>query len=95
MPAGLFLPEVIIGCSMGRILGRIIEYYLDKDVHPSAYAFIGAASVILGYSRLSFLLAVIMLEAIENVNLCLSIIFALFIFIRLEEFSIIHFTTTQ
>ena len=77
--AGLFLPGILIGCSMGRILGRIIEDYLDKDVHPSTYAIIGAASVLSGYSRLSFSLAVIMLETTENVNLFLPIIFALFI----------------
>ena len=39
----------------------------------------GAASVLGGYSRLSFSLAVIMLETTENVNLFIPIIFALFI----------------
>lgn len=45
----------------------------------ATYATIGAASVLAGYSRLSFSLAVIMLETTENVNLFLPIIFALFI----------------
>jgi H+/Cl- antiporter ClcA len=27
--AGLFLPGILIGCSMGRILGKAIEDYLD------------------------------------------------------------------
>tara|TARA_B110000285_G_scaffold217174_1_gene265230 strand:- start:627 stop:851 length:225 start_codon:yes stop_codon:yes gene_type:complete len=35
--------------------------------------------VLAGYSRLSFSLAVIMLETTENVNLFLPIIFALFV----------------
>jgi H+/Cl- antiporter ClcA len=35
--------------------------------------------VLAGYSRLSFSLAVIMLETTENVNLFLPVIFALFV----------------
>mmetsp|Transcript_36583 Transcript_36583/g.49606 ORF Transcript_36583/g.49606 Transcript_36583/m.49606 type:complete len:97 (+) Transcript_36583:1327-1617(+) len=49
------------------------------EVQPATYAIIGAASVLAGYSRLSFSLAVIMLETTENVNLFLPIIFTLFI----------------
>ena len=45
----------------------------------ATYGTIGAAAVLAGYSRLSFSLAVIMLETTENVNLFLPIIFALFI----------------
>ena len=45
----------------------------------ATYATIGAASVLAGYSRLSFSLAVIMLETTENVNLFLPIVFSLFI----------------
>ena len=45
----------------------------------ATYAIIGAAAVLAGYSRLSFSLAVIMLETTENVNLFLPIVFSLFI----------------
>lgn len=79
IPAGLFLPGILIGCSLGRVLGLFIENYIVQEIHPSTYAIIGAASVLAGYSRLSFSLAVIMLETTENVNLFLPIIFALFI----------------
>lgn len=79
VPAGLFLPGILIGCSLGRVLGLFIENYIVQEIHPSTYAIIGAASVLAGYSRLSFSLAVIMLETTENVNLFLPVIFALFI----------------
>ena len=45
----------------------------------ATYATIGAASVLAGYSRLSFSLAVIMMETTENVNLFLPVVFSLFI----------------
>ena len=79
IPAGLFLPGILIGCSLGRVIGLFIENYIVQEIHPSTYAIIGAASVLAGYSRLSFSLAVIMLETTENVNLFLPIIFALFV----------------
>mmetsp|Transcript_8099 Transcript_8099/g.5763 ORF Transcript_8099/g.5763 Transcript_8099/m.5763 type:complete len:134 (+) Transcript_8099:1202-1603(+) len=81
VPAGLFLPGILIGCSLGRMLALLIETNLvnHTEVQPATYAIIGAASVLAGYSRLSFSLAVIMLETTENVNLFLPIIFTLFI----------------
>ena len=79
VPAGLFLPGIIIGCALGRVLGLFIENYIVEEIHPSTYAIIGAAAVLAGYSRLSFSLAIIMLETTENVNLFLPIVFALFV----------------
>lgn len=60
-------------------MGLFIENYIVEEIHPSTYAIIGAAALLAGYSRLSFSLAVIMLETTENVNLFLPVIFALFV----------------
>lgn len=79
VPAGIFLPGILIGCSLGRMVGLFIDTYIFHEIHPSTYAIIGAATILAGYTRLSFSLAVIMLETTENVNLFLPIIFALFI----------------
>lgn len=88
VPAGLFLPGILIGCSLGRIMTLFITeegglnlrpVVSEHGLQPATYAIIGAASVLAGYSRLSFSLAVIMLETTENVNLFLPIIFTLFI----------------
>ena len=79
VPAGLFLPGILIGCSLGRMLGLFIETYIIAEIKPSTYAIIGSASILAGYTRLSFSLAVIMLETTENVGLFLPIIFALFV----------------
>lgn len=79
VPAGLFLPGILIGCSLGRMMCLFIETNIEATVQMATYGTIGAAAVLAGYSRLSFSLAVIMLETTENVNLFLPIIFALFI----------------
>lgn len=79
VPSGLFLPGILIGCTLGRMLTLFISTNIETTVSPATYAIIGAASVLAGYSRLSFSLAVIMLETTENVNLFLPIIFTLFI----------------
>jgi len=79
VPAGLFLPGILIGCSLGRMMGLFIETYIITEIKPSTYAIIGSAAILAGYTRLSFSLAVIMLETTENVGLFLPIIFALFV----------------
>jgi chloride channel 7 len=79
VPAGLFLPGILIGCSLGRMVGLFIENSIVREIRPSTYAIIGSASVLAGYTRLSFSLAVIMLETTENVGLFLPVIFALFV----------------
>jgi chloride channel 7 len=79
VPAGLFLPGILIGCTLGRMLTLFIGTNVEAAVSPATYSIIGAASVLAGYSRMSFSLAVIMLETTENVNLFLPMLFALFI----------------
>lgn len=79
VPAGLFLPGILLGCTLGRMLTLFIETNIEATVEPATFAIIGAAAVLAGYSRLTFSLAVIMLETTENVNLFLPIIFTLFI----------------
>ena len=62
VPAGLFVPGILIGCTIGRLAGLSVESLGFADVHLSTYAIIGATSFLSGYSRLSFSLAVMMLE---------------------------------
>lgn len=79
VPAGLFLPGILIGCSLGRMMSLFLSTQLNHAASPATYGTIGAAAVLAGYTRLSFSLAVIMLETTENVNMFLPIIFTLFI----------------
>jgi H+/Cl- antiporter ClcA len=76
VPAGIFLPGILIGCALGRILAIIQSMLIDTS--NQIYATVGAAAILGGYTRFSFSLAVIMMETTQNVNLFLPIIFALF-----------------
>lgn len=79
IPAGLFVPGILIGCTIGRLAGLSVESLGFADVHLSTYAIIGATSFLAGYSRLSFSLAVMMLETSQNVNLFLPILLSIFV----------------
>jgi chloride channel 7 len=48
-------------------------------VHLSTFAIVGSAAFLGGYTRLTYSLAVIMMETTESVNLFLPIIFSLFV----------------
>lgn len=69
VPAGLFLPGMILGCCVGRIFGnllllaRVIEN--KPEVIQNAYQnliVIASASVLAGYTRMTYSLCVIMME---------------------------------
>ena len=80
IPSGLFVPGLLIGCTIGRLAGFSVESLgLIPDVHLSTYAIIGATSFLAGYSRLSFSLAVMMLETSQNVDLFLPILLSIFV----------------
>jgi len=67
VPAGLFLPGMIIGCSLGEIYAHSTlymgiydeEHYIKYRV---AYIIIGMAAMLASYTRLTYSLAVIVME---------------------------------
>ena len=71
MPAGLFLPGILIGCGLGHFVGEFVRDYITSDNTSPTYAIMGAAGILSGYSRLSFSLTVLMMETTVNVNLFL------------------------
>jgi len=67
VPAGLFLPGMIIGCAIGEIyahscynLGIYDEEHYRK--YRSIYIILGMASMLAGYTRMTYSLAVIVME---------------------------------
>lgn len=79
IPAGLFVSGILIGCGYGRLFGKFVETYITSDITPSSYAVVGAASILSGYARHTFSLAIIMMESTENVDLFIPIVFAILI----------------
>ena len=72
MPAGLFLPGILIGCGFGQLAGQFVNEFIYYDEENLVlYAIMGAAGILAGYSRLSFSLTVLMMETAVNVNLFL------------------------
>ena len=79
VPAGLFLPGIIIGCAVGGcyaelqawVLGNTIqETYLNGDTAVTN-VLVGAGAMLSGYCRLTYSLVVIMLETTSSINIFL------------------------
>ena len=67
VPAGLFLPGMIIGCSIGEIYAHSLYNWgaLDDGHYQKyrvIYIILGMGAMLAGYTRLTYSLAVIVME---------------------------------
>lgn len=65
VPAGLFLPGLILGCVVGLLYMQFMIFTLGYPIDRiggQSYVIIGAAAMLSSYSRMTYSLAVIMLE---------------------------------
>ena len=64
VPSGIFLPIIIIGCSLGFIYYNIFHAIFPNynTNHASTYSIIASAAMLTGSTRMTFSLAVIMME---------------------------------
>jgi H+/Cl- antiporter ClcA len=76
----------MIGCGLGNMYYHLHELMFgDFDstnpryISPATFSILGATAVLSGATRMTFALAVIMLETTSSVELFLPIIFTLFI----------------
>lgn len=83
-PLGIFIPCILIGCGLGDVYSRI-HYEIgfgittNERIPPAVFAILGASAVLSGSTRMTYSLAVIMLETTSSVELFLPIIFTLFV----------------
>lgn len=71
VPAGLFLPGILIGCSVGIIYMDVLVYGFDAKIQAiggQSYIILGASAMLASYCRLTYSLAVIMLETTQSIN---------------------------
>lgn len=70
VPAGLFLPGMIIGCATGAFYTQV-EQSITGNKNPSAVTpvIVGAGAMLAGYTRLTYSLIIIMLETTTSINL--------------------------
>ena len=76
VPSGLFVPSLLIGAVLGRLLGQCLQSVTDKVAPPGMYALVGASAALAGMARITVSLAVILVEATGNTQYSLPILFA-------------------
>jgi len=80
VPAGLFFPGILMGCALGHFIAKFfVEMGLIDSFKSQTYAIIGGAAVLAGYTRLSFCLAVLLMETTTDVNLFIPMLLAVMI----------------
>lgn len=89
VPAGIFLPCIIIGCALGTVYATFHNniFHSDDITHPdgtgkiraSFFAILGSTAMLSGATRMTFALAVIMLETTASVDLFIPIVLTLFV----------------
>lgn len=71
VPAGLFLPGILIGCAVGVLYMDVLVYGFNASINEiggQSYIIIGATAMLASYCRLTYSLAVIMLETTQSIN---------------------------
>lgn len=82
VPSGLFLPGILIGCAVGVIYLNFVLYILNADIHKvggQSFVIIGSAAMLASYTRLTYSLAVIMLETSQSINIFLPVIISILV----------------
>eukprot|EP01063_Lacrimia_lanifica_P003811 TRINITY_DN1207_c2_g1_i1.p1 TRINITY_DN1207_c2_g1~~TRINITY_DN1207_c2_g1_i1.p1 ORF type:complete len:963 (+),score=348.45 TRINITY_DN1207_c2_g1_i1:57-2891(+) len=76
VPSGLFVPSLVGGAVFGRIIGQLVKqipYATFLNLHPGTYALVGSAAFLAGVCRLTFSLAVILIEATRDIAYALPL----------------------
>ncbi|KAJ0982306.1 hypothetical protein J5N97_010561 [Dioscorea zingiberensis] len=80
VPAGQFVPGIMIGSTYGRLVGMfVVKFYQKLNVEEGTYALLGAASFLGGSMRMTVSLCVIMVEITNNLQLLPLIMLVLLI----------------
>lgn len=65
VPAGIFVPGIIMGCCLGLLYLELLVSGFNASTYrvgSQSYLVIGSAAMLGGYTRLTYSLAVIMME---------------------------------
>ncbi|KNA17896.1 hypothetical protein SOVF_075890 isoform A [Spinacia oleracea] len=69
VPAGQFVPGIMIGSTYGRLVGMfVVNFYKKPNIEEGTYALLGAASFLGGSMRVTVSLCVIMVEISNNLK---------------------------
>ena len=73
VPSGLFVPAILTGASIGRLVGEMLQLTDYAIGRPGDYALVGAAAMLGGVCRMTISITVIVLESTTNVYYVLPI----------------------
>lgn len=82
VPAGVFIPGMIIGCSLGLLYMELMVYGFDVQLlrlGGQSYLIIGASAMLSSYTRLTYSLAVLMMETAQAINYFLQILITILV----------------
>ncbi|KAL8162693.1 hypothetical protein V2J09_014182 [Rumex salicifolius] len=69
VPAGQFVPGIMIGSTYGRLVGMfVVKFYKKHNIEEGTYALLGAASFLGGSMRMTVSLCLIMVEITNNLK---------------------------
>jgi len=77
VPAGIFLPGMLVGCSLGLLYLEFLTQGLGMSVlrvGGQSYLVMGASAILSSYTRLTYSLAVVMMETTQSINMFLPIL---------------------
>lgn len=80
VPAGLFVPTILMGSAYGRLIGQfLMGLFPDSEIKAGTYALIGSTALLGGTTRMTISLTVILLETTNNIEYLLPIMLVLMI----------------
>ncbi|KAF0987296.1 hypothetical protein HZS_1479 [Henneguya salminicola] len=90
VPCGIFVPSIVLGSLLGRIVGLGLEYFtlnypyfylfktacsnVHRCVYPSLYAIVGGAAVLGGITHMTVCVVIMMIEITGKLNYILPLI---------------------
>ncbi|KAL7220476.1 hypothetical protein ACSBR2_013372 [Camellia fascicularis] len=78
VPAGQFVPGIMIGSTYGRLVGMfVVSFYKKLNIEEGTYALLGAASFLGGSMRMTVSLCVIMVVYLPRVVKVADVVFIL------------------
>ncbi|CAE7515620.1 Clcn7 [Symbiodinium microadriaticum] len=79
VPSGLFVPSLLVGAVLGRLVGQSLQLLSSRVAPPGMYALVGAGATLAGMARITVSLGVILIEATGNTQYSLPILFAVIV----------------
>ncbi|XP_042564566.1 chloride transport protein 6-like [Clupea harengus] len=76
VPSGLFVPSLLCGASLGRLVANVLKMNLGMQIYPGTFALIGAAAF-RGVVRMTISLTVILIESTNEITYGLPIMITL------------------